>query len=285
MNGSNAKQTYTITTEGTNITKSITIGQGYYLGVTAKVSKEDSSTNKYELLCMYIDGNLTTNMPVTSISGLDNGCIKVTESKTIKLEFFTAYKTALNPATSSDTSKKAYWEEVKVNKPDGKKESEQEYIIRRDTTWTVKLNDSALNKDTDMVMGIEYKVVGETTSRTTSTLGDEIVKYDPVNKTYTISDNVESLTPIVKAPVEMTVNTGISMKSEIGIVQTGTGSSIYVYEGEWTLTFAGNNKPSNASEAASIAFGKSTTTWTDSKGYKFTITEKSGTYVLTISKA
>ena len=231
---------------------------------------------------MYIDGNLTTNMPVTSISGSDNGRNKVTESKTIKLEFFTAYTTALNPATSSDTSKKAYWEEVKVNKPDGKKESEQEYIIRRDTTWTVKLNDSALNKNTDMVMGIEYKVVGETASRTTSTLGDEIVKYDSVNKTYTISDNVESLTPIVKAPVEMTVNTGISMKSEIGIVQTGTGSSIYVYEGEWTLTFAGNNKPSNASEAASIAFGKSTTTWTDSKGYKFTVTEKSGTYLLTI---
>lgn len=292
ISGTNAKQTFDVSTSGTDITKQITIGKGYYLGIVADVTEADSSTNSYELLCMYIDNNLTTNMPVSSIKGSDNGCVEITSSTTVKLEFFTAYKTVLNPGSSVDGGNKAFWEEVTTTGPDVKEE-DNGYVIRKDTTWTVKLNDDSLDKSTDMVIGIEYKVVGETTSRVTSTAGDTVVKYDNNEKTYTITSNVESLTPIVKTPVSLTVNEGITLKSDIGIVQAGNGGALYLYEGVWTLTFASENKPTSAANAASIAFNSSAASWTitttNSQGtviatYNCVVSESNSNYILTITK-
>ena len=279
----------------TTITKQIIVGKDYYLAI---VSAEATAAvgNKYELLCVYNNEQLLTEMPVKTISGANaSGRYKITASTTIKLEFFSAVKVDLEAtATETDSTKLVGWTNVTVNTKDGKEEIENsQYIIREGATWTAKIDSTHLGAE-DALMGIKY-VLADGTTGTITTTGDDNIKYDSANGTYTISADVVTLTPIVKTPIELEVVSSNVTLTETKDKIVKNNGTIKVYAGTWELTFSGEDTPASASDVAKTVFGVTNVTvdsttkavsWTSSNGkWKFTVSKNStdGKYYLTIA--
>lgn len=279
----------------TTITKQIVVGKDYYLAI---VSAEATAAvgNKYELLCVYNNEQLLTEMPVKTISGANaSGRYKITASTTIKLEFFSAVKVDLEAtATETDSTKLVGWTNVTVKTKDGKEEIENaQYIIREGATWTAKIDSTHLGAE-DALMGIKY-VLADGTTGTITTTGDDNIKYDSANGTYTISADVVTLTPIVKTPIELEVVSSNVTLTETKDKIVKNNGTIKVYAGTWELTFSGEDTPASASDVAKTVFGVTNVTvdsttkaasWTSSNGkWKFTVSKNStdGKYYLTIA--